>query len=864
MKKSFTAITLYLNSKFNLIFAIILILSLYNSFAYSQIPTPPLKLGQCVVTSFDMDNNAVVVRVFEIRKNRPAFSTSGTYWNFPQQNSGSQWKRQTMGDVFGITLDYASSPNIFVARSSVYCDDATPLPGLIYRIDGLTWAVSDYVIRNPVAGPPVAGVNSLPNTGPPGADFNKIPGLGNLCYDKWHNQLFVTNFEDGRIYRIKDNGIGTAGLVKSWFPEIADDVTPGFVPRGFRLWGIGVYGTNQSDVRVYYSKWRFDGSNIGTFNEIWSIALDYNGEFINSTNRIEKELPILGYAPYPHNINYNYSNPVSDIEFSFDGAMILGERTMAGDHGPCGSAQNDDFADKARVIEYKRDINGRYLNSTAIIHRLAIDGLPKSAGGVDLGYLNYDSISGINSECDSVLVATGDGLYDAGPGYVYGVQLSKRSSLSSNAIWFDTDKILNQYEDKTKQGDVDVYRKDLCSDTNTCMTIIRDTTYCDSTDTYIYEFQVRNNSYTKNLEQLEILVNSPQPPNYVVTLPSTINVTPALPPRGASQVYKVKLIGPGAVAYAEVCYTLSAIFEHDDCPWCCYIENCIKLPICSCAEVLLDSVYCSGNGYAYKFKLQNRTQYDVTKIQLSSPGSIPVTFVPQTFNFGTPIEPEQLFPTLTAQMIGGAAGQTIPVRIKLFSNDFECCYFELSYTLPPCDTLFMHLKSFIEGRYDPVTNSMVGDNIEVELRNNYPPYALVETAAGYLSSTGTSLLEFYNAVNGVNYYIVLKNSSTLETWSKSPGQSFSSDVLNFDFLTDTQAYGANLELIDSTPLYFGILSGDVNQDGAIDLFDVVMIYNDASAFITGNSDLNGDGVTDLSDIMISNNNALNFESVIRP
>ena len=402
-----------------------------------------------------------------------------------------------------------------------------------------------------------------------------------------------------------------------------------------------------------------------------------------------------------------------------------------------------------------------------------------------------------------------------------------------------------------------------CTDTS-CVSILSDTTYCDSTGKYIYEFQIHNNSPTKYIEQLEITVDSPQPPNYVVTVPSTINFSTPIPPLGASGVQRVKLIGPGASAYAEVCYTLSAQFLHDDCPWCCYIENCIKLPICSCAEVIQDSIYCVNDEYFYKFTLKNGTQYDVTKIQLTSPGSIPVTFVPQIFHFGTPIAPGQLFPTLTAQMIGGAAGQTIPVRIKLFSNDFECCYFELSYTLPPCDTLLMNLRSFIEGRYDPATNTMIGSNVEVELRNSSPPYSLVESSAGYLNSSGNCELKFYNAQNGVNYYIVLKNSNSLETWSRSPGQSFNNDLLNYDFLSVSQAYGMNLELIDSAPVYYGILSGDVNQDGEIDLTDVLTIYNDATIFITGNSDLNGDGITDLTDIVISYNNALDFASVIRP
>ncbi|MBK8550561.1 MAG: hypothetical protein IPL53_05650 [Ignavibacteria bacterium] len=219
-----------------------------------------------------------------------------------------------------------------------------------------------------------------------------------------------------------------------------------------------------------------------------------------------------------------------------------------------------------------------------------------------------------------------------------------------------------------------------------CMTILRDTVFCDSTGTYIYEFQICNNSNEKSIEQIEITVDSPGPPNYVVTVPSVINIVPPLSPQAASQVYRVKLIGPGSVAYTEVCYTLSAHFVNDDCPWCCYIENCIKLPLCGCAEVIRDSVYCSNDQYFYDFKLQNGTQYNVTKIQVTSPGVTPVTFVPQIFHFVTPILPGQMFPDLTAQILGGVAGLAMPVKVKLFSDDFECCYFEFIKMIPSCDT----------------------------------------------------------------------------------------------------------------------------------------------------------------------------------
>ena len=61
-------------------------------------------------------------------------------------------------------------------------------------------------------------------------------------------------------------------------------------------------------------------------------------------------------------------------------------------------------------------------------------------------------------------------------------------------------------------------------------------------------------------------------------------------------------------------------------------------------------------------------------------------------------------------------------------------------------------------------------------------------------------------------------------------------------------------------------SGDADQDGIVNLNDLILINNDASQFVTGyvNSDINGDGSSDLTDLIITFNNSKKFVSVIRP
>ena len=96
---------------------------------------------------------------------------------------------------------------------------------------------------------------------------------------------------------------------------------------------------------------------------------------------------------------------------------------------------------------------------------------------------------------------------------------------------------------------------------------------------------------------------------------------------------------------------------------------------------------------------------------------------------------------------------------------------------------------------------------------------------------------------------------------------FSSGILTFDFTNAAnKAYGSNQILVDAAPLRYAIYSGDVNQDGFTNLTDLVGINNGTANFLTGYipTDVNGDNLVDLGDILISSNNASAFVQKIRP
>ncbi len=179
----------------------------------------------------------------------------------------------------------------------------------------------------------------------------------------------------------------------------------------------------------------------------------------------------------------------------------------------------------------------------------------------------------------------------------------------------------------------------------------------------------------------------------------------------------------------------------------------------------------------------------------------------------------------------------------------------------------LNLTAYLEGFYNSSTDLMVRDTVRAYLRNSSSPYALVDSGKVYLSTTGTGSISYNNAADGINYFIQMKHRNALETWSQSPGQSFSGGILNYDFTTDsTKAYGNNETLVDNGPNKFAFYEGDVNHNGVVALSDIIQTYNDAGIFLTGYiiSDLNGDNIVNLNDVIIAYNNASRFVVLLSP
>ncbi|HMS33809.1 MAG TPA: hypothetical protein PKC91_06960 [Ignavibacteria bacterium] len=179
----------------------------------------------------------------------------------------------------------------------------------------------------------------------------------------------------------------------------------------------------------------------------------------------------------------------------------------------------------------------------------------------------------------------------------------------------------------------------------------------------------------------------------------------------------------------------------------------------------------------------------------------------------------------------------------------------------------LSLKSIPQGFYNSFSNRLIRkDTVSVFIRNSFSPYEIIESGKGIIDSVSFNCDIQFTGIPDGDYYIQIKHRNCLETWSSAP-VSFLNYSASYDLTNAvTKAFGSNMYNVDTSPYRFGLYSGETNNDGIIDLTDVIDINNDASVFQSGYnvSDVNGDNLTDLTDIIIAGNNSNNFVSRITP
>ena len=185
---------------------------------------------------------------------------------------------------------------------------------------------------------------------------------------------------------------------------------------------------------------------------------------------------------------------------------------------------------------------------------------------------------------------------------------------------------------------------------------------------------------------------------------------------------------------------------------------------------------------------------------------------------------------------------------------------------PPTELI---VKIIPEGLYNINTKTLaLKDTVKAYLHNNTSPFDVIDSAVSIIdSNTFNASFDFPQVPDGT-YYIEITHRNSLSTWSTEGGMSFTAHtIMHYDFTSSRdKAFGNNLTQVDSEPVLYGIFGGDVNQEGVVDLTDLIIIHNDESNFVTGyvNTDINGDYITDLNDIILTYNNSANFAEKIIP
>ncbi len=205
----------------------------------------------------------------------------------------------------------------------------------------------------------------------------------------------------------------------------------------------------------------------------------------------------------------------------------------------------------------------------------------------------------------------------------------------------------------------------------------------------------------------------------------------------------------------------------------------------------------------------------------------------------------------------------------------------LLLTINNCSTT-LHLKLFLEGFYNGSQSMSTtlynlglanqideADSVELNLwrpanLNNLQPNFSIK---GILKSNGQLFVSLPAGNFGQQFYVAIKHRNSIETWSASP--ILIQDTTFYDFSNSSIAAfndGINPPLKNSNENVYLIYSGDLNRDGAVDIFDMQVAENAASNFEFGYnvSDCNGDGSSDIFDMQIVENNATLFIFYARP
>ena len=423
--------------------------------------------GEAIVTRFSgtveqdgrriIDAEGAVAAILDLTQ--PGGPPQGAHWFNEFQRLAATAGQ--IGQVFGVALDDASPPNIYLTATSAFglhrdagntdwmagMWGAEGGPGTVWKLDAANGYQPEVFAR--------ITLEARPNSG---------AALGNIAFDARNRQLYVSDLETGMIHRLRlSDGadLGTfdhgtqgrdsffdvpAGQYRALAPVPFDPATRALVddcPSGDfsrtpscwnfadfrrRVWGLGVrFDPASEETRLYYATWSSQGFGNPDFaaagedeqrNAVWSVAIGPDGGFDLDSLRREFFLPDFFRAPEAI-ARAGRSHPVSDIAFPSAGeqnVMLLAER---GGVRNLGLAADNAFAypNEARVLRYELTEAGTWRGAGRYdvgYYDRGEDGPPYiragAAGGVSFGPGYGESWDAESARRAAVLWMTGAGL----------------------------------------------------------------------------------------------------------------------------------------------------------------------------------------------------------------------------------------------------------------------------------------------------------------------------------------------------------------------------------------------------------------------------------------------------------------------
>ena len=258
------------------------------------------------------------------------------------------WHIDSIGNVYGVEM--TPTGDILLTASSNYGAaywsqeavvrygdigggaESLAAAGTVYIIDGATGQASVFAVL------PQQSTTLTHYDCEIGTSFNRTSGegLGNIVYDPINDQYFVTNIEDGRIYRLDANG----NILDSYDPGIYDDGAAGISIMNDLAYGLAIEpGSGRLFYGGVYSDTHAAATTTTGAPSIYSIDLDASGGFVGTVDnsvmpagatydnyvgneQLHVTLATGGGNTYTTNTQYF----ISDLEFTPSGELLAGVR----------------------------------------------------------------------------------------------------------------------------------------------------------------------------------------------------------------------------------------------------------------------------------------------------------------------------------------------------------------------------------------------------------------------------------------------------------------------------------------------------------------------------------------------------------